>query len=256
MPRTGLALIACVAAVLPRAAAEERDLDIVLAGGRVIDPESGLDAVRQVGIRGSSIAAVSAGPLEARLRASGQRIDVAGLVVAPGFIDLHAHGQSARSNEFQAHDGVTTALELEWGFPDVARWLASRDGKARIHYGVSVSHGNLRTLLLPELGPRAAAELRAATGDLDSLLAAPPGAALMLGRRERLPDALLPPLRARIEEGLRGGGLGIGMAHEYFPGADRREILRVFEIAAELGAPIFTHVRSSGAEAMQEVIAD
>src|SRR5215831_13049085 len=84
--------------------------EIVIAGGRVVDPESGLDAVRNVGISGGAIRAVAAGPL------SGKRvIDARGLVVAPGFIDLHAHGQDLENNRFQAMDGVATALELEGG---------------------------------------------------------------------------------------------------------------------------------------------
>jgi hypothetical protein len=238
------------------ALAQAPDLDLVLAGGRVLDPESGLDAVRQVGVRGASIVAVSEKSLDARLRPGGTRLDVTGLVVAPGFIDLHAHGQSPRANEFQAHDGVTTALELEWGFPQVARWLASRAGRARVNYGVSVSHGNLRTLLLPDLGKGAADELAAVTGDFDSLLSPPPKSALDLGRREPLPKHLFPALREGIARGLREGGLGVGMPHEYTPGADRAEIFRVFEMAAGLRVPVFTHVRSIGLEPMQEVIAD
>ncbi len=235
--------------------AETPDLDVVLAGGRVIDPESGLDAVRHVGLRGDRIVAVSEKGLEARLRPGGTRIDAAGLVVAPGFIDLHAHGQSARANEFQVHDGVTTALELEGGAPQVARWLASRAGKARAHYGVSVSHGDARTLVLPGIGERARAELLAVTGDFDSYQAAP-GSALLAGLRETLPDDRLGALREALEQGLREGGLGIGMAHQYYPGADRREIFRVFQFAAEKRVPIFTHVRSMGLDAMQEVVAN
>ena len=233
----------------------ERDLDIILAGGRVIDPESGLDAVRHVGLRGDRIVAVSEKTLEQRLRPGGTRLDVSGLVVSPGFIDLHAHGQSARANEFQAHDGVTAALELESGFPLVARWLASRAGKALVHFGVSVAHREVRTLVLPELGPRAAAELAAITGDFDASYPLP-GSVCLLGRRETLPDDRLPALREGLEQGLREGALGIGMPHEYYPGADRREIFRVFQFAAEKGVPIFTHVRSTGVEPMQEVIAD
>jgi len=54
-----------------------------------MDPESGLDAVRSVGIRGGKIAAISTSPLAGK-----QTIDAKGLVVAPGFIDLHEHGKS------------------------------------------------------------------------------------------------------------------------------------------------------------------
>src|SRR6266581_2584951 len=79
--------------------------DVVLANGRVIDPESNLDAVRHVGIRGGRIAAVSSSPLEGRTV-----VDVKGLVVTAGFIDLHSHGQTPENYAFKARDGVTTAL--------------------------------------------------------------------------------------------------------------------------------------------------
>ena len=119
--------------------------DIVLAGGRVMDPESGLDAVRYVGIRGDRISEISAQPLEGKTV-----VDVRGLVVAPGFIDLHAHGQTNEANEFQVHDGVTTALELETGMPFVGAFLRSREGKALINFGATVGHGMLRTAVMPE----------------------------------------------------------------------------------------------------------
>ena len=96
------------------ASAFAQDFDVVLAGGRVIDPESGLDAVRDVGIRGGKIAAISTAPLR-----GGTRVNAAGAVVAPGFIDLHAHGQLPENYRLQARDGVTTALELEIGVSPV-----------------------------------------------------------------------------------------------------------------------------------------
>ena len=89
--------------------------DIVLANGRVMDPESGLDAIRNVGIQGHRIAAISQSPLQGRTT-----IDAKGLVVAPGFIDLHSHGQDDENYRYKARDGVTTALELEVGVSPVA----------------------------------------------------------------------------------------------------------------------------------------
>src|SRR5688500_16438625 len=86
----------------------DANFDMVLANGRVMDPESNLAAVRYVGIRGGKIAAISTRPLRGRTV-----VDVKGLVVAPGFIDLHAHGQNDENNRYQARDGVTTALEME-----------------------------------------------------------------------------------------------------------------------------------------------
>lgn len=84
--------------------------DIVLTGGRVIDPETKLDAIRNVGIINNRIAQISIEPLKGK-----QEINVSGLVVAPGFIDLHVHGRTNKEQEYQLHDGLTTALELEWG---------------------------------------------------------------------------------------------------------------------------------------------
>src|SRR5216683_931097 len=92
---------------LPASQADQPPLDLVISGGRVMDPESGLDAVRNVGIRDGKIVEISDKTLQGK-----QIIDAHGLVVAPGFIDLHEHGQEPRNYEFQAHDGVTTSLEM------------------------------------------------------------------------------------------------------------------------------------------------
>jgi N-acyl-D-glutamate deacylase len=102
--------------------------DLVLEGGRVMDPETGLDAVRNIGIRDAKIARISTEAL------SGRRvIHAAGLVAAPGFIDLHQHGQDMESQRAKALDGVTTALELEIGAPDVAQFLKAKEGRSLIH---------------------------------------------------------------------------------------------------------------------------
>ncbi len=77
--------------------------DVVIANGRVMDQESGLDAVRNVGIRSGKIAVTSSGPLEGK-----QTIEARGLIVAPGFIDLHQNGQDAENYAVKAADGVTT----------------------------------------------------------------------------------------------------------------------------------------------------
>jgi predicted amidohydrolase len=83
--------------------------DLVLAGGRVIDPLSGRDQVIDIAIRAERIVAIEPG-LDAD-----KRLDAAGLVVAPGFIDLHSHVHSIGGQWLQAHDGVTTSLDLEAG---------------------------------------------------------------------------------------------------------------------------------------------
>ena len=218
-------------------------LDVVLVGGRVIDPETNLDAVRAVGIRAGHIASVSVAVPAAR-----DTVNVRGLVVAPGFIDLHAHGQDSVNYEFFAHDGVTTALELELGTYPVAPWYAAREGKALINFGTTASHPGARRAML----------------DHDSTLA---GSAVISadGHFVRTPieHARLPELERRLDEGLREGALGIGMGINYTPAATRDEILGVFGVAARHHAPVFVHLRSAGlspndggVSGVQEVIAD
>src|SRR6266849_2069683 len=139
-----LVILLGAAALAARGTRAQGDqFDLALVGGRVLDPETALDAKRNVGIRGGRIAALTAEPLAAR-----ENLDVAGFVVAPGFIDLHAHGQDSESYRYYAHDGVTTALELEIGTYPVAPWYAERDGRALINYGVSSGHVGARRALI------------------------------------------------------------------------------------------------------------
>ena len=208
--------------------------DIVLAKGRVIDPESGLDAVRWVGISGRKVTAVSSTPLSGR-----QVIDVSGLVVAPGFVDLHAHGQDSVSSRLQVLDGVTTALELEGGTGSVARWYSDRSGRAVIHYGVTASHGAARQAVLTDRGADGAAAIyRNATP----------------AEIARIGDV--------VARELDQGALGIGWGLAYTPGTTRGEVVQIFRVAAGRGVTNFVHHRfasikepGSSVEATEELIA-
>ncbi len=246
-----LAFSLCIVSAWPVCAQEI--YDIVIANGRVMDPETGLDAVRNVGIRGPSVVAISQNPLQGETE-----INARGLVVSPGFIDLHAHGQSARANEFQAMDGVTTALELESGVPDVPMFLAMRQGDAVINYGASISHGALRTWSMPEYTETVdgivarIGEAGEITEEIIELFFETIGA----GRYKELDPAYYPVLWQRLRKGLNDGALGIGMPHQYYPGVSYDEIFRLFQFAAEQEAPIYTHVREMGVTGMQEVISN
>lgn len=231
------------------AAGAQEDYDVVLMGGTVIDPETGFEGVRNVGIRGDRIVAVSSEPL------SGARmIDATGLIVAPGFIDLHAHGQSYEANVYQAHDGVTTALELEGGVADVERFLADRAGEALVNYGASVSHGGLRMVAMPQHADalaRAESMDSGAADDVQEILDV-----LSRAGYEAVDPANYGQMKDALELNLRRGGLGLGVPHQYYPGATYDEIFRVFEMAAGWYMPIYTHVRDMSIAAFQEVIAN
>jgi N-acyl-D-aspartate/D-glutamate deacylase len=219
--------------------AAAQQYDLVIDGGRVLDPQSGLDAVRNVGIRDRRIVRVSAEAL------SGKRvIHAAGLVVAPGFIDLHQHGQDMASQRVKALDGVTTALELEIGAPDVAQFLRAKQGRSLINYGTSASHVAARALvfgaplpagtILPKSGP---ATDQPATSEQ------------------------IKAMQKRLGAELDAGALAVGMGIQYTPGATRLEVIDMFRVAAERGVPVYTHMRSAGRiepgsaiEAVSEVI--
>jgi dihydroorotase len=228
-------LTAVVLSQAAMAGQEAREHDLVLAGGRVMDPESGLDAVRYVGIRNGRIAVISPQPLE-----GAKVVDVRGLVVAPGFIDLHAHGQNIESNRYQAMDGVTTALELEGGAYPVSEWYASREGQALIHFGATVSHAEVRLRILAgRSGEREDTAHRSATAD-------------EMRQMENL-----------IRQGLDEDALGVGYGIQYNPGASREEIFAAFQWATEKGVTNFVHIRYAGqvepgssVEAVQEMIAN
>jgi Amidohydrolase family len=198
--------------------------DLVLEGGRVMDPETGLDAVRNVGIRDGKIARISSEAL------SGRRVvHASGLVVAPGFIDLHQHGQDLASQRVKALDGVTSALELEIGVPDVAQFLKAKEGHSLIHYGTSASHAAARALVFE--APLPPGEILPKSGPATDQPATP---------------EQVEAIRQRLRAELDAGGLAVGMGIEYTPGATRLEVIDMFRLAAERRVPVYTHARSSG----------
>ena len=98
---------------------------VVIRGGRVVDPAQGIDTPRDVAIEDGVVAAVGT---NLRGRAV---LPAEGCVVAPGFIDLHSHAQSAGGHRLQAFDGVTTTLELEAGAIPVAQAYARAAAEGR-----------------------------------------------------------------------------------------------------------------------------
>ncbi|WP_368904360.1 amidohydrolase family protein [Taklimakanibacter lacteus] len=225
---------------------ESGPYDLVIQRGRVIDPETGLDAIRDVGIKDNHIAAISETPLQ------GVRIlQAEGLVVAPGFIDLHAHGQQLPAAWAQAFDGVTTALELESGLLPISRYydLVGKEGRP-INYGASVAWTYARIAEKEGMEP-------------DGTILWFQGAFVKSNWQTTLATTEeIDRIVARVEDGLRDGGLGIGINAGYAPGYGRKEYYRLAELAARYGVPTYTHVRygsvkepQSAFEAFEELVA-
>ncbi|NSW94324.1 MAG: amidohydrolase family protein, partial [Bacteroidales bacterium] len=203
-----------------RSGTNENVFDTVILNGRVIDPESGLDEVMNIGIKDGSIQSVTADKI------NGLRIiDAQGLVVAPGFIDIHQHGQDSENYSYKVMDGVTTALELEMGTADVDRWYGEREGHTLINYGVSAGHVPLRMKIMNDPGgfaPVGDAVSRAATDDEIEML------------------------KEGIKHGLNRGALGAGFGLMYTPGASHWEILEMFRAAGLYEASCYVHLRYGG----------
>jgi len=208
------------------------DYELVIRGGRVMDPESGLDGIRDVGISAGKITAISEDPL----RNAEEFVDAVGLVVAPGFIDLHQHAQDVDSLRLKVRDGVTTAMELEIGTADVAEWYRQRDEAARslIHYGVSIGHVKVRMKVL---------------GDFPGFLPGADSKAANVVASEEQIDSM----KAGIRRGLEAGAVAVGFGIRYTPVATEWEILEMFRVAGEFDASCHVHIRSRAEEAVQGV---
>ena len=212
------------------ATAQQADYDLVINNARVIDPETSLDEVRNIGIRGDKIAVVTRASIAGK-----QAIDAAGLIAAPGFIDLHAHGQDPYSEKVSIFDGRTTQMDLEGGALPVAEYYKAKAGVSLANYGVSAGHSAARLLLMDGIDAHGsptmthALEKAAATGNKwASQLAT---------------DEQLDKIDELVRGGIRDGGIGIGVMVGYYPNARSEGIARMARIAAKEGSFLTTHPR-------------
>jgi len=199
--------------------------DLVLSGGRVLDPESGLDRRCDVGLDGGRISAVG------DELAGSATIDVTGLVVAPGFIDLHSHAQTLPGRRLQVCDGVTTALELEVGRAPVTRAYAREAQRGSpIHYGFSASWAMARMHGVADVPLDGGAR-----GIFGGLAGEEWQRAATASQLAQIID--------QIESDLAAGAIGIGVIVGYTPGVEPAEYLAVARLASSAGVPTFTHSR-------------
>jgi N-acyl-D-glutamate deacylase len=199
---------------------------LVISGGRVVDPASGMDAVADVALMDGVISAVGTG-----LGTAERTIDATGLVVAPGFIDLHAHGQSIPADRMQAFDGVTTSLDLEAGVMPVASWYRRQAAQGRVlNYGASVNWAFARIGTMTGFNEESSLE--------------------SFGRAMRdrrwvdnvASEAEVASILERLAQGLDQGAIGIGILNAYAPGAGVQELTAVCQLAYARAVPTFTHV--------------
>jgi len=207
--------------------AQAQDYELVISNGRVMDPESGLDGIRHLGINAGRIVVISDSPL------SGSReINADGLVVAPGFVDIHAHGQTEEAYRLMVQDGVTSGFELEIGTAHVGEWYGERAGGQVLNYGISIGHIPIRMVLFDDPGrflPMAAG---------GSGIAGP---------------EIMDRMAEMMRQGIAEGAVAVGFGLAYTPAATETEFEAMLDIATEAGATAHIHTRG-GLTGLQQII--
>lgn len=187
--------------------------DVVIQGGRVMDPETGRDEIANVGILDDRIQAITTDDIRGR-----KTIDASGQIVAPGFIDILASMRRDKSaHEFKIGDGVTTVLGMHGGPVDISGYRQSHEEVGPlVNYAATVGH----------------TQLREAVGATDRYIPATPDQ--------------IEAMRALATQSIRDGAVGIGFGINYTPGASYEEIFAMFEVAAAEGVPCHLHARYKG----------
>ncbi len=244
-PILSTVLIAVVSMIAVSAFTAEYDL--VISNGRVMDPETMYDDIANVGIKNDAIAVITKKTIKGK-----ETIDATGHVVAPGFIDIHAHGQNIGDYRMQAMQGVTTMLELESGVLRIDAWYQGQaQKKLPLNYGAAAGWTYARIATFSDTKPEAtAAYFQNAQKDNDWKI--------KIATPEQMEKIL-----AYVREGLDQGALGIGINAGYAPGYGQKEYFALAKLAAERNVATFTHVRyasnmepKSSFEAIQELIAN
>jgi hypothetical protein len=227
------ALLTALTLALPALAS---DHDVVVLNGRVMDPETQLDAIRNVGIRDGRIATITREPIQGT-----ETIDATGHVVAPGFIDLEQHGLGPWGIKVNLRDGATTQMDFEIGAVNIDEWYAARDGKTQANFGTVVGQEFARMRVHDGLaleGPNVSMpyffdyRTEAAKDGVD-------GWSVTRSSVEQLNE-----ITKTLDEGLRLGALGVGSTIGYArEGITTYEMFEAQRIAAKYGRLTSVHHR-------------
>ncbi|GAA5185924.1 amidohydrolase family protein [Ferrimonas gelatinilytica] len=216
-----------------------QDYDLVILNGRVMDPETMLDAVLNVGIKDGMISKITSSAIE-----GDKTIDAKNLVVAPGFIDTHFHALDGLSLKLAALDGVTTGMDLEAGAIHVGEWYAEKDKGWPLNYGTGVSQQMTRMRVhdteIDTSGPHDVTSIFELLGK--SMQDGTPGWSVSRSNKDQMNQIL-----QYLDEEFRQGAIGLSSTVGYMTqGVTTYEMFKSQEAAARYGRLTGAHVRFHG----------
>jgi N-acyl-D-amino-acid deacylase len=220
-------VIAIVAAAALLQAQTPAPFDLILAGGSVIDGTGSAARIADVGIRDGRIAAI--GNLSSA--SARERVNVAGLAVAPGFVDVHTHADDVAERPEAGNFvrmGVTTIVAGNCGSSavDVAKALDEiRAARVAVNFATLVGHNSVR--------------------------------AAVMGSERR--DPTIPELermKALVYKAMADGAIGFSTGLQYVPGtyAATPEIVALARVAANAGGIYASHMRNEGTKLESSII--
>jgi N-acyl-D-glutamate deacylase len=206
--------------------------DLVILNGRVMDPETNFDGIRNVGVKDGRIALITEESISGK-----ETVDATGKIVAPGFIDTHFHFQMPIGYSLGLRDGLTSSMDFELGCAGsyIAQWYEDRAGVTQANYGIAVSHEFARAMFIDgskgdylKDGPLAVMTTRAKTGWSATRPTLEQGNAIL----------------EEIDKGLQAGAVGIGSTVGYMrEGVSSREMFEIQKVGARYGRPTGAHTR-------------
>jgi N-acyl-D-amino-acid deacylase len=214
----------CFLALLPQFLTPAAEFDLIIKNGRVADGTGNPAFFAEVGIAHGRIVAVGA-----LTNTAARELDARGLIVAPGFIDLHTHAddvaEQPRAENF-VRMGVTTVVAGNCGgsASDVSQFFREIEAqRVSVNVATLVGHNTIR---------------RQAMG----------------GAFNRKPtDAELRQMCTLTERAMRDGAQGLSTGLIYLPGtfAETEEIIALARVVAREGGIYATHMRNEGTEIFQ-----
>ena len=222
--------------------ARAQDFDLVILNGRVMDPETKFDGIRNVGIKGDRIVKITEDKITGK-----KTIDAAGHAVVPGFINTHCHSFAPFDQKLQAHDGTTTLLDTEGGGSNVRLFYEKYEGNSFINFGTGVGHEEVRRVVLDGLREED-------TFDPTEILVSR-GLAEKDGRAQWALDIPTPEQHKEIlrmyEQGMRDGAISVNSTVGYMGyGTPTYEIFDLQKIAKKYNRFFGAHTRFGPTESL------